>query len=335
MSQPNPEPEGACCSPSRGNRTHARAAPGGPLPARSPADFGGMVSLPGGVFLIGSEDHFAYPADGEDPREVEVGPFMIDARAVSNAAFAEFAAATGYVTEAETFGWSFVFGGFLPEDFPDTRGVAAAPWWRQVYGADWRHPEGPHADLAERTDHPVVQVSHNDASSYCAWAGKRLPTEAEWEFAARAGLVRAAFPWGDELEPGGEHRMNVWQGSFPNQNTCADGFDGTCPVDAFPPNGYGLFNTTGNVWEWTADWFDPTFRARDRRVDPAGPPSGTHRVQKGGSHLCHASYCRRYRVAARQGNEPDSAAGNLGFRCAADAPPASGADGAENLTRIA
>jgi sulfatase modifying factor 1 len=279
-----------------------------------------MVSLRGGVYVIGSDDRFAYPEDGEAPKEIEVGPFMIDACAVPNEAFAEFVAATGYVTEGERFGWSFVFGGLLPDDFPPTRAVAAAPWWRQVYGADWRHPEGPQSDLAHRADHPAVQVSYNDARSYCAWAGKRLATEAEWEFAARGGLERAAFPWGDELEPGGEYRMNVWQGQFPNDNTLADGHYGTCSVDAFAPNGYGIYNATGNVWEWTADWFDSGFRASDRRVDPAGPPSGTHRVQKGGSYLCHASYCRRYRVAARQGNEPDSTTGNLGFRCAADLP---------------
>jgi formylglycine-generating enzyme len=277
-----------------------------------------MVVLRGGVFVMGSDDRFAYPDDGETAREVEIAPFMIDACAVSNAAFAEFIAATGYVTEAEAFGWSFVFGGSLPDDFQPTRAVAAAPWWRQVYAADWRHPEGPQSDISKRPDHPVVHVSFNDARHYCAWAGKRLPTEAEWEFAGRGGLERAAFPWGDEREPAGEHRMNVWQGRFPNENTVEDGFYGTCPVDAFPPNGYGLYNVTGNVWEWTADWFDAGYRTHDRRTDPAGPPEGTHRVQKGGSHLCHASYCRRYRVAARQGNEPESSTGNLGFRCAAD-----------------
>ena len=281
-----------------------------------------MVLLPGGVFAIGSQDRFAYPEDGEAPREVEVSPFRIDARAVSNAAFAQFVGATGHITEAEGFGWSFVFGGLLPDDFPATRAVAAAPWWRQVHGADWRHPEGPQSDIGARADHPVVHVSFNDALRYCGWAGKRLPTEVEWEFAARGGLHKAAFPWGDELEPSGEHRMNVFQGTFPNDNTAEDGYRGTCPVDAFEANAFGLYNATGNVWEWTADWFDPRFRARDRRTDPTGPLSGTHRVQKGGSYLCHASYCQRYRVAARQGNEPDSSTGNLGFRCAANAPAA-------------
>jgi len=317
-----PEP-GGCCSPSRAGPA-AAYAPGetqfeAQTPVRSRAGSqSGMIPLPGGVFVMGSDDRFAYPEDGETPREVEVSPFMIDSCAVSNAAFAEFVNLTGYVTDAERFGWSFVFGGLLPDTFPPTRAVAAAPWWRQVYEADWRHPEGPQSDVFERPDHPVVHVSFNDASSYCAWAGKRLPTEAEWEFAAQGGLPPTAFPWGDELEPGGEHRMNVWQGRFPDQNTVSDGYYGTCPVDAFPPNRYGLYNVTGNVWEWTADRFHPGFRALDRRVDPAGPGTGTRRVQKGGSHLCHASYCRRYRVAARQGNEPDSSAGNLGFRCVAD-----------------
>ncbi len=279
-----------------------------------------MVLLEGGAFLMGSEDPFAYPEDGEGPvRPVEVSPFWIDVCAVSNADFSRFVEETGYVTETEGFGWSFVFAGLLPDDFPPTHGVAQAPWWRKVEGADWRHPTGPDSDLEARMDHPVVHVSWSDAQSYCQWTGKRLPTEAEWEFAARGGLEGSVFPWGDDLQPGGEHRMNVFQGTFPGQNTRADGFVGTCPVGAFPPNGYGLHNATGNVWEWTTDWFHPTFRRRDAKRDPKGPPRGTNKVQRGGSYLCHHSYCRRYRVAARQGSTPDSSTGNVGFRCTRDA----------------
>jgi formylglycine-generating enzyme len=288
------------------------------VPWRSTPATETMVSLSGGTFTIGSDDALAYPDDGESPRQVMLSPFRIDTYAVSNDRFGEFAAATGHRTEAERFGWSFVFGGLLPDDFPPTRGVAAAPWWRQVEGADWRHPEGPQSGLDGRGNHPVVHVSWHDAVAYCCWAGVRLPTEAEWEFAARGGLEGKVFPWGDELEPGGEHRMNVWQGEFPRRNSRADGFLGTCPVDAFPPNGHGLHEVTGNVWEWVSDWFDPGFRQHDRPDDPRGPASGTDRVQKGGSYLCHASYCRRYRVAARQGSTPDSSTGNVGFRCAAD-----------------
>ncbi|RZQ61317.1 formylglycine-generating enzyme family protein [Amycolatopsis suaedae] len=263
-----------------------------------------MVLVPPGEFRMGSEDAFAYPADGEGPvRTVRLEAFLIDARAVTNADFARFTAETGYRTTAERAGWSFVFAGLLPDDFPPTRGVAAAPWWRQVEGADWRRPDGPHSGWEDRPDHPVVHVDWHDALAYRAWAGTRLPTEAQWERAARGGLESKVFPWGDEREPDGHHRMNVWQGSFPSRNTVADGWYGTCPVDAFQPNGFGLYNTTGNVWEWCAD--------------PFRPGTGGQRVAKGGSYLCHESYCRRYRVAARQGLAPDSTAGNVGFRCAA------------------
>ncbi|HEY7066744.1 MAG TPA: formylglycine-generating enzyme family protein [Chloroflexota bacterium] len=275
-----------------------------------------MVRLPGGVFLMGTDDGESYTADGESPvRRVALSPFWIDVHAVSNARFAAFIAATSYQTDAERYGWSFVFAGLLPDGFPATRAAPQAPWWRQVYGACWRHPEGPQSDVDARADHPVVHVSWRDARAYCRWARQRLPTEAEWEYAARGGLVQQRFPWGNELTPGGIHRMNIWQGQFPYHNTCADGYYGTAPVDAFEPNSYGLCNMTGNVWEWCADWFSAMFHATAPRRNPKGPATGTQRIIRGGSYLCHRSYCHRYRVAARGANTPNSAAGNLGFRC--------------------
>jgi formylglycine-generating enzyme required for sulfatase activity len=308
-----------CCAPSS-DRDPDGADPV-PDPSTAAAAGGGdratFVPLEGGRFRMGSVDPRAYRADGEGPvHVVELAPLSIDAHAVSNDRFAAFVAATGHVTEAERYGWSFVFGGFLPDDFPPTRSVAAAPWWRQVHGADWRHPDGPRSDLGGRGDHPVVHVSWNDALAYCTWSGTRLPTEAEWEYAARGGRA-TEYPWGDDLEPGGEHRMNVFQGTFPGGNTGADGHLGTAPVDSYPPNDYGLHNVTGNVWEWCADWFDARYYQRSGRRDPSGPPSGTHRVMRGGSYLCHESYCRRYRVSARSANTPDSSTGNLGFRVVA------------------
>jgi formylglycine-generating enzyme required for sulfatase activity len=277
-----------------------------------------MASLQGGAFLMGTDDPDGFPADGEGPvREVELSPFAIDLVAVSNRRFAAFTDATGYATDAERYGWSFVFGGLLPDDFPETRGAAQAPWWRQVHGACWRHPEGPQSDLGDRLDHPVVHVSWHDAQAYCHWSGLRLPTEAEWEYGARGGFVQKPYPWGDEREPHGEHRMNVWQGTFPSENTLDDGYLGTCPVDTFPANGYGLHNTSGNAWEWCADWFHAArHRHAGERKDPVGPPSDQAKVIRGGSYLCHDSYCNRYRVAARSSNTPDSSTGNMGFRCA-------------------
>jgi formylglycine-generating enzyme len=267
---------------------------------------------------MGTDYAGAFPADGEGPvRLVSLSPFGIDTFPVTNNDFAEFVAATGYRTEAETFAWSFVFWMHLPphrldELVEDT--VAAAPWWCKVIGADWRHPEGPGSNIEARGNYPVVHVSWNDAAAYAAWAGKRLPTEAQWEYAARGGLVQKLYPWGDELTPDGTHLCNIWQGEFPRIDTAADGFAGACPVDIFPPNGFGLYSMTGNVWEWCADWFDVGFSDSPRR-NPAGPAEGETKVMKGGSFLCHASYCNRYRVAARTSNTPDSAASNIGFRC--------------------
>jgi formylglycine-generating enzyme required for sulfatase activity len=245
----------------------------------------------------------------------------MDAFTVTNRDFAAFVEATNYRTEAEAFGWSFVFWAHLPQaDFAalvqDT--ALNAPWWCKVPHARWNQPEGPGSNVRARQDHPVVHVSWNDASAYAAWASKALPTEAQWECAARGGLEQKLYPWGDELTPGGEHRCNLWQGEFPVQDRAQDGFAGSCPADAFPANGYGIYSMTGNVWEWCADWFG--LPAQDGSLhDPYGPLAGETRVMKGGSFLCHESYCNRYRVAARTSNTPDSSASNVGFRCCLNA----------------
>jgi formylglycine-generating enzyme required for sulfatase activity len=280
----------------------------------------GMVLLKGGTFLMGAEDAEGFPADGEGPvREVTLSPFWIDAYAVTNERFARFVDETGYVTEAERFNWSYVFAGFLPAALRrEAPRPPQTPWWCGVEGAYWRAPEGPGSTVDDRGGHPVVHVSWNDTAAYCRWAGVRLPTEAEWEYAARGGPEQRRYPWGDELTPGGEHRCNVWQGHFPTKNTAADGYRGTAPVDAFEPNGFGLYNVAGNVWEWCADWWATDHGARPR-TDPKGPARGTSKAMRGGSYLCHDSYCNRYRIAARTSNTPDSSTGNLGFRCVRDA----------------
>jgi formylglycine-generating enzyme len=295
------------------------------LAATAGEDDADMAIVPAGDFAYGSNIDEGHPADGEGPaRSVHVGGFRIDRYAVTNARFASFVEATSYVTDAERIGCSFVFAGLLPDDFEDTRGVAAAPWWREVFGASWRQPEGRHSDITGRDDLPVIHVSHADALAFCAWAGKRLPTEAEWEKAARGGLEGKRFPWGDEETPNGEHRCNVWQGTFPSDNTKADGFYGLAPVDAFAPNGFNLHNMSGNAWEWCNDWFTSRRFAGDGAspvVDPVGAASGTHRVMRGGSYLCHPSYCWRYRNAARSASTPDTSTGHVGFRCVRDIRP--------------
>ncbi|GMU93790.1 MAG: hypothetical protein AMXMBFR4_28480 [Candidatus Hydrogenedentota bacterium] len=280
----------------------------------------GMQRLDGGVFLMGS-DHGTYPADGEGPvREVTLNPFYMDSTSVTNRQFEKFVKATNYRTEAERFGWSFVFHLLIPEETAHKlkTHIPGMNWWWKVPGSNWRHPEGRGTNIKDRMDHPVVHVSWNDARAYCEWAGKRLPTEAEYEYAARGGLVQKTYPWGDELTPGGKHLCNIWQGAFPTLNTQEDGYLGTAPVRAFPPNAFGLYHMAGNVWEWCWDWWSPDFHLSGPRMNPQGPPRGIAKVIRGGSYLCHESYCNRYRASARTANTPDSSTGNMGFRCVVD-----------------
>ncbi len=352
--EPNPSPHTdghahaapSCCTPR--NTPRNTPAYAGPLqPVREPlrhANAGstdGMIHLPGGTFLMGTDYEKGFPEDGEGPvREIALRPFWIDATTVTNTQFAAFIQDTGYETEAQRFGWSFVFHLHLSRKFADSlrkeSTVPQTPWWLAVPGAKWDRPFGERSSIRSIMDHPVVQVSWNDAVAYAQWAGKRLPTEAEWEYASRGGREQTLYPWGDVLEPRGQHRCNIWQGNFPTDNTADDGYVGTAPVTAYTPNGFGLHNTSGNVWEWTNDWFSPTWHldenpaTRDNPIGPmpdaSNPKSSTqnqqfqltHKVQKGGSYLCHHSYCNRYRLGARTGNTPDSATTNNGFRCVRD-----------------
>lgn len=278
-----------------------------------------MVHIPRGAFLMGTNMKEGFSADGEGPiRKIKVDSFLIDATTVTNAEFKSFIDDTGYVTESEAFGWSFVFDQFLSKQTlkKAQQRVQAAPWWVVVEGATWDHPEGPDSDIKDRMNHPVIHISWNDAQAFCEWVGKRLPTEAEWEYAARGGLEQKTFPWGNELTPNGEHYCNIWQGKFPTHNEETDGFAGTAPVESFPANGFGLYNVSGNVWEWCSDWFASNIHKRGGKDNPTGPETGDARVMRGGSYLCHKSYCNRYRVAARSSNTADSSTGNIGFRCA-------------------
>jgi formylglycine-generating enzyme required for sulfatase activity len=270
-----------------------------------------------------------YPADGETPvHEVRLDGFRIDATGVTNSMFAAFVGATGYRTEAERYGSSAVFHLLCTGSRGDVLGAAAgSPWWLDVRGADWAHPAGPDSNWRDIPDHPVVHVSHDDALAYCRWAGRRLPTEAEWEYAARGGLNGKRYAWGDDLTPSGEHRCNIWQGTFPATNNLDDGYLGTSPTETFPANGYGLYDMAGNVWEWCADWFLPKYYRNSPRDNPRGPTIGKGRVMRGGSYLCHDSYCNRYRVAARTFNTPESSSGNLGFRTVAVAADTAGMGG--------
>ena len=296
----------------------------------------GMAWIPGGPFRMGSD---AFYPEERPAHRVAVDGFWMDVHLVTNADFHRFVEATGYVTVAERTP--------DPADYPDADPAVLVPgslvfrrppgpvslrdpraWWAYVPGACWCHPEGPGSTLDGRAEHPVVHVAYEDAEAFAAWAGKSLPTEAEWERAARGGLDGAVYAWGDDAAPEGRMMANTWQGAFPWQNLAEDGYEGTSPAGVFPPNGYGLYDVTGNVWEWTADFFRPRHPGeaakacctpRNPRVaSPGGPAEAIpRRVVKGGSHLCAPSYCLRYRPAARQGEAVDTSTGHIGFRCVA------------------
>lgn len=301
-----------CCTPPA---DRPAAAPPPSLPSGTGSHRIAQAAVPGQTFAMGDHHDDGVRPDGEQPvHEVRVSAFSIDATAVTVADFRAFVTETGYRTEAETFGWSAVFHLALTDPPAVAGRLHGTPWWLGVSGADWAHPGGPSSAAAD--DHPVVHVSWNDAQAYCAWAGRRLPSEAEWECAARGGLPGLRYPWGDDL-PADGFAANIWQGDFPVRNTGADGFVTTAPVRSYTPNAYGLWQPVGNVWEWCADWFSPAYYASSPDADPRGPVEGTAKVIRGGSYLCHDSYCNRYRNAARSSNTPDSSTGNMGFRTVA------------------
>jgi sulfatase modifying factor 1 len=303
------------------------AAPEREAPVRSSA--AGMMWLDAGSFLMGSNRHYR---EERPVRRVAVDSFWIDRFLVTNSEFARFVDDTGYVTQAETQPnpGSMVF--VQPRLRPKLKGMSSSPWWRFVHNAMWRRPHGPGSSLAGREDHPVVHVTFDDATAYAAWAGKMLPTEAEWERAARGGLESAAYAWGDQRHPAGKEMANTWQGEFPWENLATDGFVGTSPVGRFPANGYGLYDMIGNVWEWTTDWYSVQSAAsRSKACCASGNPIGASveasqelnggvitaltKVIKGGSHLCAPNHCRRYRPAARYPQPVATSACHLGFRC--------------------
>ena len=304
-----------------------------------------MVAVAGGEFLMGSDHHYAEEGPA---RRVSVDSFLIDRPPVTNARFARFVEATGYVTFAEIAPDPKDYPGALPEMLKPGSLVFTPPmrpvgldnwgaWWDFSFGADWRHPCGPASSIDGLEDHPVVHIAYVDAAAYAQWAGKDLPTEAEWEFAGRGGLDGKEYAWGDELVPGGRHMANTWQGQFPHQNTAQDGFERTSPVGSYPANGFGLHDMIGNVWEWTQDFFaprhdtgqtrsccvphNPRGAERDASFDPCDPQIRIpRRVLKGGSHLCAPNYCRRYRPAARYAQPEDSSTSHVGFRCVVRIP---------------
>ena len=297
-----------------------------------------MVWIPGGTFLMGSNDHYPEEAPAHS---VSVNGFWMDVHAVTNARFSSFVEATRYVTSAELAPNPEEYPGALPELLVPASVVFKRPahrvdlnnhfnWWTYIAGANWRHPQGPGSSLKGLAKHPVVHVSYEDVEAYAQWAGKELPTEAEWEFAARGGLEAAEFTWGDEFTPGGDHWANTWQGEFPTENLLEDGFEWTAPVGSFPPNEYGLYDMAGNVWEWTTDWYqqhseiahsccgliNPRGGEREKSYDSCTPDVRIpRRVMKGGSFLCAPNYCKRYRPAARMAQPIDTSTCHLGFRC--------------------
>ena len=305
-----------CCSPARAgdarNTTADAIVKGAGIYAAE------IVDIPGGTALIGTAQP-QIPDDGESPpRRKKVKAFRMSSATITNADFSAFVADTGYVTEAEHIGWSFVFFSDVPEHHGATQGVVGTEWWRLVDHATWRAPHGPQT-APPAPDHPVVQVSWNDAKAYARWCGGRLPTEAEWEHAARGGLDDVRFPWGDTEPDDHNHTpCNIWQGTFPNQNTGQDGFTHTAPARSFEPNGYGLYNMVGNVWEWTSEPY--RVRSLKKAATRKSQSMKDHKLLKGGSYLCHRSYCYRYRIAARNANTPDSATPHQGFRVVWDAP---------------
>ena len=324
-----PKPNPGCCMPTKSSITGERVAVNQcsekPESKRSP-HYGsreGMVLIEAGSFLMGTDSDKGWEADGEKKViEVSLDPYWISRCCVTNREFGEFVDDTGYVSEAEQFGWSYVFHILLQKSVLKRlkpQNVQGLEWWYGVEGAYWRKPEGPGSNVKKRMDYPAVHISWSDAVAYCQWKGHRLPTEAEWEKAARGGLEQKIYPWGDELHPEGKHRCNIWQGNFPLANTAEDGHVGPAPAKSFRANGFGMYNLVGNVWEWCSDWFSPNWRLIHKEPNPQGPDTGGSKVMKGGSYLCHDSYCNRYRVAARTSNTPDSSTGNLGFRTAMDA----------------
>lgn len=310
--------------------------PGPPQAKPDPAD-PGMMRLPGGTFVMGSDTG---PADERPAHPVTLRPFSIDVTEVTNEQFARFVEATGYVTVAERTPTAEQYPGTPPERLkagsatyfavecstdPRTWDAPHPPWWKYTFGACWKHPTGPGSDLAGKGNHPVTHIAWTDAAEYARWAGKRLPTEAEWEYAARGGLERQEFCWGSAKQgDGGKFRANTFQGVFPHADTGADGFAGIAPVKSFEPNGYGLFDMSGNVWEWCADWYQPDYYLESPKDSPTGPDTGEQdgghpqRVRRGGSFLCADGYCRRYLPAARDKNPEDSGASHTGFRCVKD-----------------